>query len=67
MPVYDFLEYSDHYSMAAGCLWNFNRDEINDNENDANKNMVNNTEITASNSLKVYHKNNREHIKLFFH
>ena len=30
MPMYNLLEYSDNYSMTSGSLWNYYRDEIND-------------------------------------
>ena len=28
MPMYNLLEYSDNYSDTSGSLWNFKRDEI---------------------------------------
>ena len=34
MLMYNLLEYSDNCSMTSGSLWNYHRDEIND---DANK------------------------------
>ena len=27
MPMYNLIEYSDHYSDTCGSLWHFNRDE----------------------------------------
>ena len=52
IPMYTLLEHDDNYSMALGSLWNYYRDEINDeNENDANKNMVNNKKRTTSKSF----------------
>ena len=37
MPMYNFLEYNENYSMASGSLWNYYRDEakiyISSNEN----------------------------------
>ena len=30
MPMYNLLEYSDNYSMTSRSLWNYYRDEIND-------------------------------------
>ena len=30
MPMYNLLECSDNYSMTSKCLWNYYRDEIND-------------------------------------
>ena len=34
MPMYNLLQYSNNYSMTSGKLWNYYRDEINDNENE---------------------------------
>ena len=41
IPMYNLLEYSDNYSMTSGSLWNYYRDEINDdaNENNAANNI----------------------------
>ena len=36
MPMYNSIEYSDNYSDISGSLWNFKRDEINDNANVSN-------------------------------
>ena len=49
MLMYNFLEYSDNYSMTSGCLWNYYRDEVNDSA-DKNENsfMINNNKITKS-------------------
>ena len=33
MLMYNLLEYSDNYSMTSGRLWNYHRDEINDDTN----------------------------------
>ena len=33
----NLLEYSNNYSMTSGSLWNYNRDEI---KNDENKMML---------------------------
>ena len=30
MPMYNLLEYSDSYFMSARNLWNYHRDEVND-------------------------------------
>ena len=54
MPKYNLLEYTDNYSMTSEGLWNYCRDEVNygENENVANRNMVNNKKITTSKSFK---------------
>ena len=36
MPMYNLLEYSENYSMTSGSLWNYSKDEVN---NDVNENM----------------------------
>ena len=53
MSMYKLLEYSDNYSMTSESLWNYYRDEINDdeNENDDNGNKINNNKTTASKSF----------------
>ena len=44
LPMYNLLEYSDHYSMT-GSLWNYDSDEVNDDVNEidgADNNSENN-------------------------
>ena len=36
MPMYNLLEYSDSYSKSSGRLWNYYRDEVNNNANEIN-------------------------------
>ena len=36
MPMYNLLEYSDNYSMTSGSLWNYYKDEMNDDANENN-------------------------------
>ena len=31
MPMYNSIEYSDNYSKTSGCLWQYYKDEPNDN------------------------------------
>ena len=54
MPKYNLLEHSDNYSIPSGSLWNYYRDEINDdaNENNAASKNINNTKRMASKSLE---------------
>ena len=33
MPIYNLTEYSDNYSDTSGSLWQFKRDEIDENVN----------------------------------
>ena len=42
MLICNLLEYSDNYSVQSGNLWNYYRDEMN---NDASKNNANNDRI----------------------
>ena len=34
--MYNLLEYNDNYSMTSGGLWNYYRDEVNDDANESN-------------------------------
>ena len=54
MPMYNLLEYSSNYSMTLGSLWNYYRDEINDDENENNDdgNKINNSKSITSKSFK---------------
>ena len=36
--MYNLLEYSDNYSITSGCLWNYYRDEANDDGNETDNN-----------------------------
>ena len=46
MLMYNLLEYSDNYSTKPGRLWNFYRDEVND---DANENTADNKQQQDNN------------------
>ena len=35
MPMYDLIEYDDNYSKTSGSLWQYYRDEPNDNLSDS--------------------------------
>ena len=50
MPMYNLLEYSDNHSMTSGSLWNYCRDEIDDDadENNAAINKINNNKTITS-------------------
>ena len=52
--MYNFLEYSENYSMTSGSFWNYYRDEINNDENKANrfKNRLNNKKTIRSKSFE---------------
>ena len=34
MPMYNLIEYNDNYSDTSGCLWQFKRDEVPNNDAD---------------------------------
>ena len=50
MQMYNFLEYSENYSMTSGSLWIYYRDEVNNdaNENNAANNRINNNKAITS-------------------
>ena len=54
MVMYNLSVYSDNYSMTLGSLWNYYRDEINDNMNENNDNdyRVNNEKTMTSKSFE---------------
>ena len=54
MSTYNLLEYSDNYSMTSGSLWNYYRDEANDNvnENNVDDYRINNNRTIASKSFE---------------
>ena len=55
MSMYNLLEYSDNYSMTLRSLWNYYRDEIDDNanENNAANNRIKNNKTITSNFLNT--------------
>ena len=42
MLMYNLLKYRDNNSMISGSLWNYYKDEIDDNANKNGNNSVNN-------------------------
>ena len=38
MPMYNLIEYSEYYSDTSGSLWDFKRDELDNNTNVTNDN-----------------------------
>ena len=52
MPMYNLLEYSKNYKKTVGSLYNYYRDELND---DANLNNFANNNVVSSNTF--YYKN----------
>ena len=34
MPLYNLIEYSDNYSKTSGSLWQYHKDDPNDNTGD---------------------------------
>ena len=54
MPMYNLLENNENYFMRLGSLWNYYRDEINDDENETNRfrNKLNNNKTIRSKSFE---------------
>ena len=54
MPIYDLLEYSENYSMTLGSLWNYYRDETNDDKNESNwhRSRLNNSKRIRSKTFE---------------
>ena len=48
MPMYNLIEYSDNYSDTSGSLWNFKRDEIDNNVNVTNDKNASSFKYKAS-------------------
>ena len=40
MAMHNLLEYSDNYSITSGSLWNYYRDEVNDDSNENNATRI---------------------------
>ena len=53
MPIYNLLEYSRNYRKTIGSLYNYYRDELND---DANLNNFANNNVASSNSFQYKNK-----------
>ena len=53
MPIYDLLEYSENFSMTSESLWNYHRDEMNDDAHEIVANYrINNNKTTTSRSFE---------------
>ena len=52
MPIYNLLEYSDNYSLTSESLWNYYRDEINDDENKNVNHRINDNKTIRSKSFE---------------
>ena len=50
MPMYNLLEYSENYSTAPGCFWNYYRDEVKDDaiEKNGDEYIINNNKTITS-------------------
>ena len=53
--ICNLIEYSDNYSMTSGSLWNYYRDEINNDENETDNanNRINKNKTTRSKSFEL--------------
>ena len=55
LPMYSLLKYSDNYSMTSENLWNYYRDDLNDDVNENNSagnDRINNSKTTTSKSFE---------------
>ena len=59
MPMYNLIEYSDNYSKTSGSLWQYYKDEPNDNladfESFKSKVKVTGSTSTDDNKKDLYH------------
>ena len=55
MPMYNLIEYSDNYAKATGSLWQYFRDDPNDNlaESESFKSKIKITEKIPNNNNNV--------------
>ena len=53
MPMHNLLEHSKNYRKTVGSLYNYYRDELND---DANLNNFANNNVVSSNSFQYKNK-----------
>ena len=58
MPMYNLLEYNDSYSMTSKGLWNYYRDEVNDDANEINADnyRIDNSKAVTSESFEYKKK-----------
>ena len=47
MPMYNLLEYSENYFITLGSLWNYYKDEVNDDANENDNYRINNSKTTT--------------------
>ena len=50
--MYNLLEYTDNYSMISKCLWNYHRNDVNDDPN--GNNVANNYSINKTITSKSF-------------
>ena len=56
MPMCNLLEYSDNYYMTSGKLWNYYRDDVNDDENENNDSSNYGIDNNITTSKSFYYK-----------
>ena len=52
MLLYNLLKYSNNFSIISGSLWNYYRDEINDDPNKNVNNRINNNKSMTNKSFE---------------
>ena len=55
MPMYNLIEYSDHYAKTSGSLWQYFRDETNDNLGDS-ESFKSKIKITGKTPIMIMEK-----------
>ena len=54
--IFNILEYSNNYSMTSGSLWNYYRDEVNDDAHDVNTDNYNKNNNKTTRSIPSEYK-----------
>ena len=66
MPMYNLIEYSDNYSDTSGSLWDFKRDEIDNNADVTNDNNAHSFKYKASNIGNTENNGTKNGVKIAF-
>ena len=64
MPMYNLIEYSDNYSDTSGSLWDFKRDEIDNNANVTNDDNAPSFKYKASNIGNTENNGTKNGVKI---
>ena len=64
MPMYNLIEYSGNYSDTSGSLWDFKRDEIDNNADVTNDNNAHSFKYKASNIGNTENNGTKNGVKI---